>query len=60
VDHLRSKGVRVLSGPIALDEGPCAGLRADHFLDPWRNCLELIEYGELRFMAKTAGKIYRA
>jgi catechol 2,3-dioxygenase-like lactoylglutathione lyase family enzyme len=50
VDYLRSKGVRVLAGPIALDEGPCAGLRCNYFLDPWGNTLELIEYGELPYM----------
>ncbi|MFL5349390.1 MAG: VOC family protein [Hyalangium sp.] len=44
VEHLRSRGVRVLAGPIAVTEGPAAGLRVHYFLDPWGTQLELVEY----------------
>ncbi|WP_224243928.1 VOC family protein [Hyalangium gracile] len=41
VAHLRSRGVRVMDGCIAV---PRMGLRAHYFLDPWGNQLELVEY----------------
>jgi catechol 2,3-dioxygenase-like lactoylglutathione lyase family enzyme len=39
-------GVRVMSGPIVVSEGPCAGLRVNYFLDPWGNQLELVEFDD--------------
>jgi catechol 2,3-dioxygenase-like lactoylglutathione lyase family enzyme len=59
VEYMRAKGVRVLAGPIVLDQGPCAGLKANYCLDPWGNSLELIEYGELPWMATSPVKAYR-
>jgi catechol 2,3-dioxygenase-like lactoylglutathione lyase family enzyme len=50
--YLTERGLRVMSGPIVIPEGPCAGLRANYFLDPWGNQLELVEYGELPYMKK--------
>jgi glyoxylase I family protein len=44
VEHLRSKGVRVMAGPISIDSGPVAGLRVNYFLDPWGTQLELVEF----------------
>lgn len=43
---LRERGVRVLE-TIEVDEGPAAGLRANYFLDPFGNHLELVEYEQL-------------
>ena len=59
VAYLREKGVRVLAGPIELNDGPAAGLRVNYFVDPWGNYLELTEYGDLPFMAKSPVKTYR-
>jgi glyoxylase I family protein len=50
VSYLTSKGVRVMAGPIALSDGPAAGLKAQYFLDPFGNQLELVEYGSLPYM----------
>jgi glyoxylase I family protein len=50
--YLRDRGVRVMEGPIVLNEGPCAGLRLNYFLDPWGNQLELVEYSRLPYMAE--------
>lgn len=44
VEHLRSRGLRVMAGPIVVSSGPAAGLRATYFLDPWGIQLELVEY----------------
>ncbi len=46
VAHLRSRGVRVMAGPIVVSEGPAAGLRVNYFLDPWGTQLELVEFKE--------------
>ena len=40
---LRERGVRLLER-IEVEEGPTAGQRANYFLDPFGNYLELIEY----------------
>jgi catechol 2,3-dioxygenase-like lactoylglutathione lyase family enzyme len=53
--YLHEIGLRVMAGPIVIPEGPCAGLRANYFLDPWGNQLEIVEYGELPFMRTVAG-----
>src|SRR5262245_56227625 len=54
--YLKERGLRIMAGPIVLDDGPCAGLKANYFLDPWGNHLELIEYrGRLPFMDRVAG-----
>ena len=53
--YLVERGVRVMAGPIVLDQGPCAGFRANYFLDPWGNQLELVEYTVLPFMKTTPG-----
>ncbi|MEM5318533.1 VOC family protein [Paraburkholderia sp. JHI869] len=50
---LRGRGIQVMAGPIAIDSGPCAGLRVNYFLDPFGNQLELVEYDRLRFMDET-------
>jgi len=49
--YLKLKGVRVMDGPIVLNDGPCTGQRLIYFLDPWGNQLELVEYGTLPYMA---------
>lgn len=53
--YLAEQGLRVMAGPIAIPEGPCAGFRANYFLDPWGNQLEIVEYGELPFMREVTG-----
>src|SRR5690625_3613580 len=60
LDYLRNKGLRVLSGPITLDEGPCAGLRVNYFLDPWGNQLELVEYKRQAFETSCSVTLYRS
>lgn len=57
--YLRSNNLRVMAGPIVLDQGPCAGLRVNYFLDPWGNQLELVEYHRQAFEAESAVQIYR-
>jgi glyoxylase I family protein len=57
--YLKEKGVRVMAGPIALNEGPCAGMRINYFLDPWGNQLELTEYGTCPFMTTAKVKVYQ-
>jgi catechol 2,3-dioxygenase-like lactoylglutathione lyase family enzyme len=46
VEYLRSRGVRVMAGPIAVTAGPAAGMRVNYFLDPWGTQLELVEFKE--------------
>lgn len=58
LSFLRERGVRVMAGPIAIDSGPCAGLRVNYFLDPFGNQLELVEYGHLPFMDETDAPLY--
>ena len=58
VNYLRDKGVEVMAGPTALQDGPCAGLRFIYFLDPWGNQLELVEYRTQAFMASAPVKLY--
>jgi len=53
-EYLRKKGVRVMEGPVVLNDGPCAGLRLNYFLDPWGNQLELVEYQRLPHMTRAA------
>ena len=60
VKFLESHGVRVLAGPVALEDGPCAGLRINYFLDPWGNQLELVEYKRQAFEEGSSVEIYRA
>ena len=55
--YLAENGLRVMAGPIALSDGPCAGFRANYFLDPWGNQLEIVEYGELPFMTAVKGYV---
>ena len=43
VDYLRSKGLRIMEGPIVV-EYPPLGARVNYALDPWGNQLELIQY----------------
>lgn len=57
-DYLVKKGCRVMAGPIELNEGPCAGLRVNYFLDPWGNQLELVQYEMQAFMATSPVKTY--
>ncbi len=56
--YLAENGCRVMAGPIVLDDGPCAGLRVNYFLDPWGNQLELVEYEHLAFMDDSPVKTY--
>ena len=56
--YLADHGCRVMAGPIVLDEGPCAGLRVNYFLDPWGNQLELVEYAHQAFMDSSPVKTY--
>jgi len=55
---LRERGVAVMDGPIAIADGPCAGLRVNYFLDPFGNQLELVQYGHLPFMDQTNAPLY--
>ncbi len=57
--YLEKKGCAVMAGPIVMDEGPCAGLRVNYFLDPWGNQLELVEYRSQAFMDESGFKPYR-
>lgn len=59
-DYLVAKGCRVMAGPIELNEGPCAGLKVNYFLDPWGNQLELVQYERQAFMATAPVKTYGA
>ncbi|HWK61037.1 MAG TPA: VOC family protein [Eoetvoesiella sp.] len=59
IQYLKERRIRVMSGPMAFDEGPCAGLRVIYFLDPWGNQLELVEYQRQGFEASCAVRIYR-
>lgn len=58
IAFLRERGLRMMEGPIVIQEGPCAGLRVQYFLDPFGNQLELVEYGRLPFMDKTSAALY--
>lgn len=55
--YLREKGVRVMER-IVLDQGPCAGMKVNYFLDPWGNQLELLEYDRLPFMSTASVSLY--
>jgi catechol 2,3-dioxygenase-like lactoylglutathione lyase family enzyme len=44
---LRERGVRLMER-IEIDEGPAAGQRANYFLDPFGNHLELVQYDVAR------------
>lgn len=44
VAYLKSQGVTVLAGPLAVTEGPAAGQTINYFLAPWGLQLELISY----------------
>jgi catechol 2,3-dioxygenase-like lactoylglutathione lyase family enzyme len=44
VAYLKSKGVTVLAGPLAVTDGPAAGQTINYFLAPWGLQLELISY----------------
>ncbi|MCW5770508.1 MAG: VOC family protein [Rhodospirillaceae bacterium] len=57
-EYLVEKGCRVMAGPIELNEGPCAMLKVNYFLDPWGNQLELVEYKRQAFMDTAPVKIY--
>jgi len=58
-NYLVDKGCRVMSGPIVLDQGPCATTCVNYVLDPWGNQLELVEYTTQAFEATAPVKIYR-
>jgi glyoxylase I family protein len=51
-DHLRSKGCRMMRGPIVVPGGPLLGSRSWYFADPWDNYFELMEYEHMAFMAE--------
>ncbi len=57
--YLRDRGLKVMDGPIVLDDGPCAGLRVNYFLDPFGNQLELVEYEQQAFEIDSPVAIYR-
>jgi catechol 2,3-dioxygenase-like lactoylglutathione lyase family enzyme len=59
VSYLRSEGVRVLEGPVAIENGPSAGVKWIYFSDPWGNQLELFEYGRQAFEVSSPVAIYR-
>lgn len=59
IAYLRANGLRVMAGPIELNEGPCAGLRVNYFLDPWGNQLEIVEYRKQAFEEGSSVRIYR-
>lgn len=45
VSHLRRfPGVKVMTGPLDVVDGPCAGMRIIYFQDPWGNQMELVEF----------------
>ena len=60
ITYLKAHGLQVMAGPIELNEGPCAGLRLNYFLDPWGNQLEIVEYGRQAFEEKLPVRIYRS
>ncbi len=60
IQYLRDHGLRVMAGPIVLDDGPCAGLRVNYFLDPFGNQLELVEFERQAFEADSPVPIYRS
>lgn len=53
--HLRSKGCRMMQGPIEVPGGPLLGSRSWYFADPWGNYFELMEYERMAFMSDGAG-----
>lgn len=59
IAHLKAHKLQVMAGPIVLNDGPCAGLRLNYFLDPWGNQLELVEYRRQAFEEKAPVRIYR-
>lgn len=42
--QVEERGLRVMAGPIAIEEGPAAGTRVQYFLAPWGLQLELVEH----------------
>jgi len=58
-NYLADRGCSVMTGPIMLDQGPCATTRVNYVLDPWGNQLELVEYTTQAFEATAPVKIYR-
>ncbi len=59
IAYLEGCGVQVMAGPIVLNEGPCAGVQVNYFLDPWGNQLELVEYVYQAFESGSPASIYR-
>ena len=57
--YLADHGCTVMSGPIVMDEGPCAHLKVNYVLDPFGNQLELVEYDKQAFEADAPVTIYR-
>lgn len=55
-EHLRSKGCRMMRGPIVVPGGPLLGSRSWYFADPWDNYFELMEYEQMAFMSEGAGR----
>lgn len=54
--YLRSRGVRMLDGPIEVPaDSPGGPMRTWYFLDPWGNQLELTEYGRLSYEDRGEG-----
>jgi catechol 2,3-dioxygenase-like lactoylglutathione lyase family enzyme len=51
--HLRSKGCRMMQGPIVVPGGPLLGSRSWYFTDPWGNYFELMEYRSMAFMEES-------
>lgn len=49
-EYLRSKGCKMMQGPIVPPGGPLEGSRSWYFADPWGNYFELMEYREMAFM----------
>lgn len=60
IGYLKARVVRVMAGPIVLDQGPCAGTRVIYFLDPRGNQLELVEYDSPPYTRTAPVPIYRS
>lgn len=54
-EYLRSKGCRMMRGPIVVPGGPLLGSRSWYFADPWENYFELMEYEHMAFMSEHTG-----
>lgn len=52
--YLRTKGCRMMQGPIIVPGGPLLGSRSWYFADPWGNYFELMEYEEMAFMREAS------